>query len=204
MLLAKDIQVKIPRDEVLRLLKYNKEAAVPNKNVLNLVNSIIKEGRKLVNSKAICRDFLIKRINDNAVVLEGSSFDLLGKSTAHRLWNSKKVTLFVATIGPEVEAKIQSFIKEEAIANAAILDAVGSVAIESVVDYLNEKINVRARKEDFKTVKRFSPGYGDWGLKEQKGLLNLLGASQIGIRLTKGFLMRPEKSVSGIIGWCLK
>lgn len=192
------IPVKIPREDVLRLLKHKKESTIVDQKTSDLINQFIEDGKKISEPKAIYKDYWVKSVGEHSVVLEGSGFDLLGKSAAHRLWNAKKVTLFVVTIGPGLEKRIK---EETSIANAAILDAVGSVAVESVVDYINELTEGRARDQGFKALKRFSPGYGDWELKEQKGLLHQLNASQIGITLTAGHLMQPEKSVSGAIGW---
>lgn len=196
--LVKDIAIKIPREEVLRLLKHSKEQTVVDQRTNDLVNQLIEEGKKLSEPKAIYQDYWVKSVGEHSVVLEGSGFDLLGKSTSHRLWNAKRVTLFIVTIGPNLEKRIREF---TSITNAAILDAVGSVAVESAVDYINELTDTRARDAGFKTLKRFSPGYGDWELKEQKGLLHQLSALQIGVTLTSAHLMQPEKSVSGAIGW---
>lgn len=196
--LVKDIPIKIPREEVLRLLKHSKETTIVDQKTADLINQLIEEGRHLAEPRAIYADYWVKSVGEHSVVMEGSGFDLLGKSTAHRLWNAKKVTLFIVTIGPNLEKKIA---EQESITNSAILDAVGSAAVESAVNYINELTDSRAREAGFKTIKRFSPGYGDWELKEQKGLLHQLNASQIGVTLTDAHLMQPEKSVSGVIGW---
>ena len=82
-------------------------------------------------------------------------------------------------------------------------DALKYVDVESVVDHIIEDTFL-SKESGMKTVNRFSPGYGDWELNEQKGLLHQLGASQIGISLSSAFLMHPEKSVSGVIGWVEK
>lgn len=199
--LTKDIPVKIPREDVLRLLKHTKTATVIDEKTSNLINKLIELGKGLCEPKAIYADYSVKTVGEHSVVLEESGFDILGKSSAHHLWNAKKVTLFVVTIGQKIERQIDEFTKNANISNAAILDAVGSAAIESCVNFLNDIIDTKAKEAGYKTIRRFSPGYGDWELKEQKGLLNQLNASRIGVTLTNGFLMQPEKSVSGVIGW---
>lgn len=198
---VRDIQIKIPREEVLRLLRHNEKTTVLDKRIEGLINDLIKEGKKLAIPKAVYRNFWVKGTRERAIILEGSDFDLLGKNITHHLWNAEGVTLFTATIGPKLENRIEVLTKKTNMANAVILDAVGSVAIESAVAYINELVNEKARQSGYKTVKRFSPGYGDWHLKEQKGLLKLLNARAIGISLSKGYEMQPQKSVSGVIGW---
>lgn len=199
--LVKDVPVKIPREDVLRLLKHTKTAAIIDEKTSNLINKLIEQGKNLCEPKAVYADYPVKTVGEHFVVLEGSGFDILGKSSAHHLWNAKKVTLFAVTIGPKLEKQIAEFTKNANIASAAILDAVGSSAVESCANYLSDMIDTNAKKNGYKTIRRFSPGYGDWELREQRGLLSQLNALQIGIALTDSFLMQPEKSVSGVIGW---
>ena len=50
-------------------------------------------------------------------------------------------------------------------------------------------------------TERFSPGYGDSPLEMQEQLLELLDAErQLGITLSKGYMMSPSKSITGIMG----
>jgi cobalamin-dependent methionine synthase I len=57
-----------------------------------------------------------------------------------------------------------------------------------------------AAKRGLVTTRRYSPGYGDWGVSAQKDFLAWLGAGHIGIKLTESSQMLPEKSVSAILG----
>lgn len=200
-MIVKDIAIKIPREEVYRLLKYDKKSTRVDERTEKLIDHLIDEGRKLAEPQGIYRDYFVRNITDHAVVLEGAGYDLLGASTVHRFWNAKKVTLLVVTIGTKLEKRIRELTEQVSLSNAAILDAVGSVMVESAVGYINELADQRAREAGFRTTKRFSPGYGDWPLKEQKGLLNLLQASRIGVSLTSSLLMQPQKSVSAALGW---
>jgi hypothetical protein len=45
----------------------------------------------------------------------------------------------------------------------------------------------------------YSPGYCGWHISGQKQLFAFLKPEQIGISLTKSCLMRPLKSVSGVV-----
>lgn len=47
----------------------------------------------------------------------------------------------------------------------------------------------------------FSPGYGDWSLEEQGRVLTLLDAPRrLGLTLTAGGMLAPEKSVTALVG----
>jgi hypothetical protein len=48
---------------------------------------------------------------------------------------------------------------------------------------------------------RYSPGYGDFPLSEQRHIFALLDVTRrIGVSLTEGGLMLPQKSVTALIG----
>ena len=84
-------------------------------------------------------------------------------------------------------------------AQAVVLDAVGSAAIESFCDWLSD--GWRRDCPNFVLRPRFSPGYGDLPLETQKTLLSVLDAGRkAGVSLTESFLMLPQKSVSAIVG----
>ena len=80
----------------------------------------------------------------------------------------------------------------------AILDCLGSNAAESAAAAIHHEVQGR-----FKTqMRRYSPGYNDWDIRQQEDLFDYLGiesARKLGVDLTPDFMMTPRKSVSGII-----
>ncbi len=85
-------------------------------------------------------------------------------------------------------------------ADALVLQAVGTAAIEEWMDCVENEI--RAELAPGETlVRRYSPGYGDFPLEAQRELLGLLDSSRtVGVSLTDTLLMAPSKSVSAVIG----
>ena len=82
---------------------------------------------------------------------------------------------------------------------SAVMDAVGSAAVESVCDALCEELSEKL-KPKFLT-ERFSPGYGDFPLSQQTEICNILEVSKrIGIYLSESGMMIPQKSVTAVIG----
>jgi hypothetical protein len=109
---------------------------------------------------------------------------------------SRQVAIGVCTIGPALEQESQ---RQAALGNlleALILDAIGSVAAEAAADALNYVICTGARLQGLYPRARLSPGYGAWPLELQPKLLALLPLEQLGVRLTAGGMMVPQKSVS--------
>jgi cobalamin-dependent methionine synthase I len=108
----------------------------------------------------------------------------------------KKVVVFAATLGIEVDRAIEKYSKILQ-SKASMYHAVGSALIESFCNYVNDAVTENVRK----STRRFSPGYGDLPLECQKDILRALDAERkIGIILSDSLLMSPSKSVTAIIG----
>ena len=85
-------------------------------------------------------------------------------------------------------------------ADALVLQAVGTAAIEEWMDCVENEIRTELAPGET-LVRRYSPGYGDFPLESQRELLGILDTPRtIGVSLTDTFLMAPSKSVSAVIG----
>ncbi len=138
--------------------------------------------------------FAQKKILNDEIVLD--NFIIKSKDIIKLLENSNLVYGFVATIGKDLDKKIESLLDNKQVYPAYIYDSIGSVAIETYVNKLCDEI--KAKYKD--STMRFSPGYGDWTIDNQQSFLNWLGADNIGISLSKTYQMSPRKSVSAIFG----
>ncbi len=105
----------------------------------------------------------------------------------------------LATLGMELDLLLRRLMVTDP-ALAAATGACGSAWIEGSLDRLlaGEQKKLAAQGEYL--TPRFSPGYGDAPLGMQPGLLALCGGEALGVRLTRGNLMVPEKSVSALMG----
>jgi cobalamin-dependent methionine synthase I len=83
---------------------------------------------------------------------------------------------------------------------ATVLDAVGSGVAENMAVFIEDRIRRLASLDGYRISRRFSPGYCDWAVNQQKMVFQALGKDSAGVVLTDSFLMIPQKSVSGIIG----
>ena len=121
-------------------------------------------------------------------------FDTLPPDTAAPVTGN--AVLFAATLGLEFER----FARTESLrdpAAALIADACGSALIEAVCDSVEDHARSLVGKP---FSRRISPGYGAWSLEAQPALLHLLDAERaIGITLTEGCMMLPQKSVTGLV-----
>ncbi len=132
------------------------------------------------------------------LTLEGTCFRCAGESVRALLKDCDQVILMAATLGSSVERLIRRTEVSD-MAGALILDACGSAAIENVCDNLCDDL-AAAFKPRYLTD-RFSPGYGDMPLSQQRELFSALDVTRrIGVALTDSGLMLPQKSVTALIG----
>ncbi len=113
------------------------------------------------------------------------------------------LALFVVTLGEEVSAAIGGLLGRREVAVAAALDAAASLAAEAAVVRLEQLFAdacaVAAGSDRRPAVLAYSPGYCGWHTSGQRRLFAALGPEEIGVTLTEGCMMRPLKSVSGVL-----
>ena len=144
-------------------------------------------------------------------VLGAGQLPVQGVSLAKRLEGCDRILLMAVTLGHAVDDLITET-QSEKIALSVVIDCGASVMAEMAANLAEEQIreelasnvNSSLGSDDpapvFMTV-RFSPGYGDSPLEMQTRVLDLLDAErQLGITLSKGFMMSPSKSITGIMG----
>ena len=110
------------------------------------------------------------------------------------------MAIFVLTTGNRLEDMVNHLVEEGLVFQATVLDAIGSAAVEALANSVQERIGEMAASEGLCISRRFSPGYCDWHIGQQRMLFQALAADHAGVRLTEKCLMLPQKSVSGVIG----
>ncbi|MBO6016943.1 MAG: hypothetical protein J6P42_02795 [Oscillospiraceae bacterium] len=130
--------------------------------------------------------------------LTGTGFTPAGADIREFLKDCDRVILMAATLGMEVENLLRRTQARD-MAQALMLDAAASAAVENVCDNLCADL-----AETFAPrclTDRFSPGYGDLPLSQQRDLFRLLDVTRrIGVSLSESGLMVPQKSVTALIG----
>ena len=104
--------------------------------------------------------------------------------------------LLGATLGSRVDTAIRR-LALGSVAEGAAAQAVAAALIESYCD----EVQAKADTGGLAQRPRFSPGYGDWDLAEQRLIFPVLNCAKlIGLTLTDGCMMAPSKSVTAVIG----
>ncbi len=187
----------IDKSRIFRLLG-NRSGKVP-KRASAKVEKSIRDVLRIAKPKVVYTTVKVKAAEAGTLVLEDGTA-LKSAKLARTLKKCAHVTVFLATIGEGVDRVVKDLAGEKRISEAYIYDAIGSVAVEEAVDNFQKKFDVALSDSRKSTTLRFSPGYCDWNIKEQKKIFEVLDSDAAGVSLTEDCLMNPRKSVSGVFG----
>ena len=119
---------------------------------------------------------------------------------AKHLRGCSEGVLLACTLGADVDR----LVKRYSITEPPMLPVIQSVSasyIELYIDYVQKDIEDQAAKKNLFLRPRYSPGYGDFELNNQRFIFDFLEITKrIGVGLTEHYLMVPTKSVTAIIG----
>lgn len=151
--------------------------------------------RESLRPRTVWREFALCR-EEGAIRLDGTVLRLEGEDIARHLAGCSRCVLMAATLGREAD---QMILRAQPLdmAEAMVLDACATTAVEEVCDRLEESLRQRYGR----LTGRFSPGYGDLPLSIQGAVLGVLDAGRrIGLTLSAGGILLPHKSVTAIMG----
>jgi hypothetical protein len=109
--------------------------------------------------------------------------------------------VMLSTMGGGASDLIAKAFADHRADEAVLLDAAASVAADGGLDFLMRDAERMLRPYGMRVQKRrFSPGYADCGIENQRVLLNILHDQPFGVRLTPSCMLIPEKTVLAIGG----
>lgn len=142
---------------------------------------------------------IAERLDVKTVLATGQTLD--SAQVTALLANSGEIFLMGASAGSRIMEAIRQDSAHNRLTRAVVLDAVASEmtdeALEWITRYLNHEL-LRERKQ--LTKRRFSAGYGDFGLENQAWIYRTLELERLGISLTDSCMLVPEKSVTAVAG----
>jgi len=203
MIIIKDAKIAVDKNEVLRYLGYRKERMKePKQIILNTIREEIILAAKLIEPKGIYHLFKIKdfSISEKKITLENDFSCNITDSMMKSLLGIERLAIGIVTIAHALENKISEYFQRKEYSRGLVLDAVGTVAVRYLSQYVISIICQEAQKLKFTTTKRFVPGTQEWDIKVQKTIFQILPANQIDVKLSDSLMMNPAKSLSWAIG----
>ena len=125
--------------------------------------------------------YRVQTVYKNGVKLEGN-LCLKSSKLATTLSGCKEVVCFLGTIGTRIEKEIVRLMGQRRLSDAYVLDAMGSVSVENMVAQFYHGMKKLHETYDRTVSLRFSPGYCDWPVTDQKHLFQLLDAEAVGVQ----------------------
>src|SRR2546425_6597890 len=151
-------------------------------------------GRGLIEPRAVVRWMPVTRQVGDALETPDLVLTIPG---VERHWGRvEHVAAAICTIGDALERRVAELWEARELPLAAMLDSVGSGAVESLAEYVNDLFCQEAIPLGLPVTNRVSPGYGSWDVTEQRALFAICPGDPIGVSLNEACFMTPVKSIS--------
>jgi len=192
-----DLPLAIDPAEVLRFQGYKQGRDVPSPEVRALFDEALAEGRRLMAPRVVARWAPVTRRSADGFEVDGESLAIPGIGPR---WGAvAHVAAAVCTIGEALERRVSALWEARELPLASMLDSVGSGAVESLAEYVNDLL-CQQGLPSLRVTNRISPGYGEWDVAEQRRLFRLCPGDAIGVTLNEACVMTPGKSISLLVG----
>lgn len=166
---------------------------IQDEALLGMVEEQIALAEKTVQPKSIYRIFDCT-VTDDSLIIGSNTFK--SHRLAKNLKGCNRVAIMAVTLGTESDRLLRSFSGESA--RLVAMQAVLTEMIEQECDKVQEIIE---KESSAKTRQRYSPGYFDLDISDQKKIFSLLEITKrCGITLTDTCQMIPTKSVTAFTG----
>ena len=173
----------LPVKETLYYMGMKEQNA--DSELLALIADCEKEVRENIEAQ-----FVTDRVPYTAVEggnITAGTLSFTSKDLAKNHEGCSETVMFAATLGPEIDMLVKRYQKIN--------------LTRAYCDSINNQIKKNMEAEGKNCKPRFSPGYGDLSITIQKDFLQALNADKtVGLSLSEGNFMIPEKSVTAFIG----
>jgi hypothetical protein len=193
-----NITIPVPKKEIYRRLGYRDSITRIAFRQKQEIEHYIEEAVAKIRLQGAARRIPIHKATRAHVALKGDIV-FRSRNVAAILKGAEETLLMAATCGSTIMKAIKKYALSSNIIKAVVFDAVASEMADAGLDWIMRYINQDlSRQKKYLGRKRFSCGYGDFGLVYQKDMYRLLNLMQLGVGITKDFILIPEKSVTAV------
>ena len=183
---------------MLRFQGYQRGSPPPGPEVEAVFDEALALGRTLIEPRCAVRWApVVGHTGDTLQTAEA----MLAIPDVTALWGPvERVAAAIVTIGDALERRVAELWQARELPLAVMLDSVGSGAVESLAEYVNDLLCQAGIPLGLRVTNRISPGYGAWDVAAQRELFRLCPGDAIGVSLNEACFMTPEKSISLLVG----
>lgn len=147
-----------------------------------------------------CESLILEAAVPRGVFTYSDDFDYEGIAVKRHLEGCSRIVLCGITIGKRVDDLIARLSVSD-MKMAVFADCGASALVEQAADDFEKYISSVLPEDTPYMTCRFSPGYGDLPLSEQRRLIRQIDAERmIGLTLNDSDILVPLKSITGIMG----
>ncbi|MCK4994324.1 MAG: methionine synthase [Candidatus Omnitrophica bacterium] len=194
------INVIPPIERIYSRLGYAKGRTNLDRQSKEKIDRYIEQALQIIDLKASISRLPLLNIENNVVnLVSGISFQ--SKDLSVLFSGSDEVLFMGVTAGVEIAKTITEYSNGENVTVAVVYDALASEMTDAALDWVGKFFsNSLSRESKCLTKRRFSAGYGDFALKNQKTIFEVLEMEKLGISITEEFILIPEKTVTALAG----
>ena len=199
-LFFESISIPVPRTQIYRRLGYIKGTTQVSPRQMEEAEKYIRDALFLIRLKGAGVRLPVRTMENEKIILADDIVFRSDQLTAF-LKGCREVVIMGATAGDDIMTAIQENSAGRNVTRSVVLDATASEMVDASLDWMMAYFNRNLRRENRRLLrKRFSAGYGDFLLENQRTIFHLLELHRIGVRITESFMLIPEKSVTAVTG----
>ena len=180
------------RATVKQVLRQMRVRGVPPPGLTEDIETAVRECARIFTPRRV-----IRRFGWNGCEFS-NGYAPRGNDILRHLSACESVYLFAATLGDMPDRECSRLMEQGSSYKAFMTDSIAAVMIEN---YCDDECAALAVRESGTFTARFSCGYGDLPLGEQKEICRMLDTPRtIGVHLSESGLLMPQKSVTAFIG----
>jgi hypothetical protein len=195
----RDIPLSLKTREVLHREGFRERSKV-RPEIRSLIRELLVKKAHLVEPAVAYEIYPITGMSPGQLSLKGNLV-LHSSLFPSLLPEAKELATVVTTIGPRLEEQVKDYTNQGEPLRGLLLDGIGSAAVDSLAQEACKLVAGEASSHGYKVSRPFSPGMPcGLPITEQRQLLEMVPAGEIGVSLTPAGVMVPRKSVSMVIG----
>jgi hypothetical protein len=196
------ISIDPPCEKIYQRLGFKKRTTQISEIQQEETDRFIQEASFIISLKGSFLRLAIKHNDGEKIILDGG-LTFTSKKLSAFLHDCRETVFMAATAGSAIMEVIKEKTRQDDLAAAVVYDATASEMTDAGLDWIMDYLNQHLRREGKALLpRRFSAGYADFNLENQRAIYDMLQMGKIGVTINPNFILLPEKSVTAISGIC--
>ena len=189
------LNVVYPEKEIFFRLGGNVHITEVSEDEYSRISALGKKAYSLCVPQGRWKLKAVKHVGENGILLSNAVF-LCGSRFASMAKNAAFILFAAVTVGEKVVVERD---RQLNVSDSVVYDAVAGEMADSTMDMMQKMASAELARIGMVLDKnRYSPGYGDMLLEEQKLMFSVLNMSEMNLKLTDSCFIVPEKSVTAV------